>query len=268
MKLQTNKRIEIRQPRYHKGLESQMDDNCQWIVDQISQRFRNGVLKSLNKRVVDKFEDAQVGNYAVVTRQLARKVFASVRRQFGNARIQKMVKATLTNADKFNREQFYRQIERSLGYSTEQLIAQESMTEDFNALVVQTTEWVQKLRDETMEFYTANVIRAMTLGESLESIMGQFDGMVEKRKGAARQNARDQIAHFNAVTGKIRAQDAGVRKAIWRTNDDSKVRHSHELRDGKEFDLDTGLYSSSDGLYLIPGVDYNCRCWAEYVLED
>jgi len=258
----------IRQPRYHRGQERQMEDEVQWMMDQMAKRYRNMVLRGLDQRIIRKFADAQVGNYAAVTRQQSRKVFASIRRQFGNQRIQRMVRATLKNADRYNQQQLYSQIQRSLGISTEQLIAQEHMTEDFNALVIQTAEWVQKLRDDTLEMYTANTIRAMTLGQSLAEVTEQFDGMVEKRRNHARQVARDQIAHFNAVTGKIRAEAVGVRRAIWRTSGDSKVRHSHRLRDNKEFDLSEGLYSSSDGEYLIPGVDYNCRCWADYILDD
>ena len=60
----------------------------------------------------------------------------------------------------------------------------------------------------------------------------------------------------------------GIKKAVWRTSADERVRASHEARDGKEFELSEGLYSSVDGKTLLPGTDYNCRCSYRMILED
>jgi uncharacterized protein with gpF-like domain len=59
-----------------------------------------------------------------------------------------------------------------------------------------------------------------------------------------------------------------VKRAVWDTAGDESVRASHIGRDGEEFDLAEGLYSSMDGKWLLPGVDYNCRCTARYILDD
>lgn len=52
----------------------------------------------------------------------------------------------------------------------------------------------------------------------------------------------------------------------WHTVGDDRVRDSHAERDGKvmlvtEWQSDT---SWSDGLAILPGEDFNCRCWGEY----
>ena len=92
--------------------------------------------------------------------------------------------------------------------------------------------------------------------------------MVEKRKNHSRFVARNQIASFNSIMNKTRAQKLGIKKAVWRTSADERVRPSHAARNGKEFDLSEGLYSSLDGKTLLPGTDYLCRCSMTMVLED
>ena len=60
-------------------------------------------------------------------------------------------------------------------------------------------------------------------------------------------------------------QECEVEYFIWRTQNDSKVRPAHAERRGKRFDyygncLDGNI---SDTRKLLPGEDYNCRCYME-----
>jgi len=137
-----------------------------------------------------------------------------------------------------------------------------------NALKLETLQWVKKLRDETLEKFTNDTLHAMAEGKSVEEILQQYDELAEQRRNHAEFLARNQIQNYNSLSTKLRAQKAGVRRARWSTSDDDRVRPSHADRDGKVFDLDKGLYSSIDGKYLMTGVDYNCRCTSELIIED
>lgn len=119
-----------------------------------------------------------------------------------------------------------------------------------------------------LEKFTNNTLFAMSQGESLDTIVSQFDGIVSERKNHARFLARNQVQNYNSITTKVRAQNLGITKAVWITAGDERVRPSHEARDGKEFDLAEGLYSSVDGKYLLPAVDYNCRCTYEMIIPE
>jgi len=259
---------EIKQPGSPRAQENELADMLEFMVEQITQRFENNVFKELNKSTVEKFEDAQTGNYARVLLKLSNQTRRKIRRQFDNERIEAMVRDTLRKTDRRAQQQLYRAVENAIGISTTALAAREGMTYTLNALMTETSEWVKKLRDETLEQFTTNTLHAMTTGDSLENVMEQFRNVAEKRKGHAKFLAHNQIQNFNSITSKIRVQKLGIKKAIWETADDDTVRPSHRDRDGKEFDLAEGLYSSMDGEYLIPGVDYNCRCTARYILED
>lgn len=260
----------IKQPPSPKAQENVLGDMLQYMVGQITQRFEVNVLRELSKESArQKFEDAlPSGNYARMLVKLAADVRRKIRRQFDDARIESMVAETLGKADRRQKELLYSRIEDAIGISTKQLILRDGMTYEINALVTETAQWVKKLRDETLETFTNNTLHAMTTGDSLETIVGQFKDIAENRKGHAKYLARNQIQNFNAIAAKTRVSKLGITKAVWETAGDESVRPSHADRDGKEFDLAKGLYSSVDGQYLIPGVDHNCRCIAIYVLDE
>lgn len=264
----SDKPVQIKAPSSPRSAERELDHVLDYMVSQISQRFRNHALNGLHASTVKKFADAQPGNYGKVFLGLARQTQRRLLRQFDDDRIEAMVSGIMGKVDKRNRAQLYAMVEKRLGLSTTELTRTEGLTSQINALTLETAQWAKKLRDETLEMYTANSLRAMTLGQSLPDILAEFDGLVEKRKNHAKFTARNQVANFNSVTTKLRAQNLGITKAVWSTSDDERVRQSHKVRDGKEFALDKGLYSSVDGRWLLPGTDYQCRCSYDLVVSD
>lgn len=264
--IQTDKPSLIKSPNSPKSQEREFEQLTAYMIEQISQRFRTQVFGELNKSTVDKFADAQIGNYASIYLKIAAKVRRKLIRQFDDKRIEKLVKQILAKVDKRNRGELYAKVEKQIGISTTELTATEGLMADMNALNLETAQWVKKLRDETLELYTNNSLHAMTTGASLSDILEQFDGMVEKRKNHAKFTARNQIGNFNSIATKLRAQNLGIEKARWVTSKDERVRESHKDRHGKEFDLAEGLYSSIDKKHLLPGVDYQCRCDYELII--
>lgn len=255
-------------PRPLKSEERKLEESMESMIKLISRLYRNQVILDLNQTTVDKFEDAQVGNYASVLTKLSNRTKKKLLSRFTNKRIQSIVNQTFQKSDSRSRKALFNQLGKSLAIEPEKLLKNDRLTPEFNALVLETSTWAQKLRDETLEMYTANTLRAMTLGNSVESILEQLDGMEEKRKNHARFTARNQLASFNSIITKTRAQKLGVKKAVWVTSGDERTRPSHQARDGKEFDLSKGLYSSRDGKHLLPGTDYQCRCTYQLILED
>lgn len=74
--------------------------------------------------------------------------------------------------------------------------------------------------------------------------------------------ARDQVSKLNGELTQLRQTSLGIRKYIWRTALDERVRDEHAEREGREF-----LWSQppSDG---HPGEPINCRCTAEPVIAE
>jgi len=274
--LTANRPTKLPAPKSPRGVEHKFERDMADMIEAMARVYRKQAIEALNVKTINKFADtlpsefadAQQGNYAKIFLRLSKAVQRKLLKRFSNLRLEKIATERLNQADKLNAAQLYARIEKAVGVSAKELAATEGMKATRNALIAETTEWIKKTRDETLEFFTANTLRAMTLGQGLDAVMAEFDGMVETRKNHARFVAVNQINNYNSIMTKNRAVEVGVTKAIWRTQGDDLVRPSHADRDGKEFDLKKGLYSSKDGLHLLPSVDYNCRCDYELIIPD
>jgi len=249
----------IKAPEPPRSEIRQFSNAIEYMVDQMAQRWRTQIFKELNQDTIEKFTDAkQTGNFSKVFLTMAGRVRRKLLKQFDGERLDKMVDKYTGKVDKRNKAEFYRRASKSVGISREELEATEGLTFQINAFKAETQQWVKKMRDDTLQMWTSNTLRQMAEGKGLPEILSQFDGMVEQRKGHAKMVARTQIATFNSLTSKARAQNLGITKARWVTSADERVRPSHSSRNGKEFELSEGLYDSMDGKTLLPGTDYQC----------
>lgn len=266
-KFEVDSPIALKSPKPPKAQETEFAKFITYMVEQMNQRWTNQVFGQLNQGTIEKFADAQVGNYAAIYLQLANRARRKLLRQFDDKRIEEYVRKIMGKVNARNQSQLYSLVESRIGISTLELTNTEGLTPAINALILETTQWVKTLRDETLAAYTNHSLQAMTQGQSLADVMKRFAGLTEKRTNHAKFVARNQIANFNSVTTKIRAQNLGITKARWITSHDERVRASHKDRNGKEFDLAVGLHSSIDGKMLLPGVDYQCRCTYELIID-
>lgn len=280
--IKAEKGAEIKAPEPPKTEIREFGQAINYMVDQMQKRWRNQVFEALNKTTIEKFEtadsapvvngvkfkDAQTGNFARVYLRMANKVRRKLVKQFDDARLEELVKMHTGKVNKRNKKEFYRRIQSRIGISAQELESTEGLTFQINAFELETFQWVKKMRDDTMQEWTSQTLRDMAEGKTLEDILSQFDGMVEKRRNHAEMVARTQISTFNSLVSKTRARNLGIEKAKWVTSKDERVRRCHQVRDGREFDLAKGLYSSCDGKTLLPGVDYNCRCDYIMVIPD
>lgn len=261
--------MKVKTPTPTKTAERQFGELNEYMVELMSRMFENQVIKGLQVSTVNKFKDAnQVGNYARVFNQLSNRLKRKILKRFSNKRLESISSEFLSKLDKQSQAKLYSAMEESIGISSKQLVLKESLRSTKNALILETAQWMKKLRDETLEMYTANTLRAMTQGKGVDSIMQEFKGLKEKRLNHAKFTARNQVNNFNSIMTKTRARDLGIRRARWVTAGDERVRASHDARDGKEFNLDEGLYSSVDGKTLLPATDYQCRCTYELIIEE
>ena len=265
-KIKAEKPSAIKQPVSRKAYENQLAEACEFMVKQITQRFENQAIRKINKSTEEKFADAQVGNFAVVFLNIAKKTERKLLSQFDDDRIDDLAFKIMGRMDNETKREFYGAVENVVGISTKELIATEGLKFTTNALILETSQWIKKLRDETIEMYTANSLRIMAQGGDLDQVINELVDMGGKRVDHARFTAVNQIQNFNAVSQKIRAENLGITEAIWRTSQDERVRPCHQVRDGKRFNLKEGLYASCDQQAIIPGVDYQCRCIAEYII--
>lgn len=238
------------------------------MVANLAKDWKKLTINKLTKGDVEKFSDAKTGNFASVFNALSKAANNKLLKKYSDKSLDKIIRRILENVDKRNQELMYGQAQEIVGIDQKQLARTEGLKATTNAFMIETEQWAKKLRDETLEQFTTNTLRAMAMGEGIDFIGEQFSEIAGKRKDHAKFVARTQVATFNSLMTKVRAQNLGVTKAIWISGGDARVRKAHAQRDGKEFDLSKGLYSSLDGKWLLPGTDYQCRCTYRLIIPD
>jgi uncharacterized protein with gpF-like domain len=99
----------------------------------------------------------------------------------------------------------------------------------------------------------------------------ELGGITERR---AKLIAHDQTVKASSALARKRSIQAGIKKGVWRhSHAGKKPRPSHRYdADGKEFDLEKGMYLLDDktGLkrWQQPGQEIGCRCFYTPILEE
>lgn len=245
----------------------QMPNYSVFMVNQIETRYKNGVLEKLTKKDVAKFHDA-IGNFGSVFMTLSNQVKRKILKQFDNEAVTKQVRKILLAADKQNKDLVYNNVEQVIGIDKKTLIAKEGLTPDINALIIETENWIKKLRDDCLENFTNNSLRLATHGGDMEQIVKELTKNASERKNQAKYIAKQQIHSFNSLSTSLRHQKLGITEAIWDTAMDGKERECHRVRNGKTFELKKGLFSPCDGKYLLTSIEHGCRCSFRSILPE
>lgn len=90
----------------------------------------------------------------------------------------------------------------------------------------------------------------------------------EVTKSRATLIARTETSRTVSAMTEVRARHVGAEQYIWRTALDSDVRPLHAKLEGKVFSWDDPPVIGENGERGAPGSIYNCRCYAEPIIED
>jgi len=136
---------------------------------------------------------------------------------------------------------------------------------EFNTTSVQQSKWeeeaiyLKSLDSDLLNKLRAAVIRGVNNGANSKQIeqalMKQFD-LAQNRANLIAQN---ETGSFFATLSKQRYQRTGSNKYVWQTQEDERVRPSHQ-----ELDQTVRKYSDSP----FPGEPIRCRCVADPVYEE
>ena len=104
--------------------------------------------------------------------------------------------------------------------------------------------------------------------KELGKVISDIGGVTERR---GKFIARDQLASVHGDLTKKRQQNLGLKKFMWLTSKDERVRDTHEALEGMIFEWDTGASGPgvpAEMVGLVPGEDFNCRCTSTVVEDD
>jgi len=118
------------------------------------------------------------------------------------------------------------------------------------------------------------VARGVREGLTAEAVREQIRARVGKTTANLKLIARDQVSKLNGKLTELRQREVGIERYTWRTAMDERVRGrpggryptatpSHWDKEGEVYSWDDPPADTGH-----PGADYQCRCYAEPILED
>ena len=111
--------------------------------------------------------------------------------------------------------------------------------------------------------------RAVIEGGRADEISGLIMAIGGVTKSRANTIARTEISRATTVFTEARAKDLGSDGYIWRTSEDSDVRHDHQELNGQFIPWDKPpIADKRTGARAHAGCIYNCRCYPEPVIPE
>lgn len=154
----------------------------------------------------------------------------------------------------------------------------------------QNSALITKMSEDAIANIQGEIQRGLQAGLRVESIRERILDQVDVSYSKAQLIARDQVGKFNAQLTQLRQGELGIRRYVWRTSRDERVRGRpgglypkarprHWSLEGKEcswsdptvwYDAEGNERSRSSiqAVELHPGQDIQCRCTPEPVLEE
>lgn len=128
--------------------------------------------------------------------------------------------------------------------------------------IKENTSLIQSLPTRLYPELEGIIRRGVMNGQSVKEIKEKLKSRYGVTDYRARVIAQDQTLKLNADLTRYRLQSVGVKKYIWRSVQDNRVRAEHAEHNGKTYTWETG----ANGKH--PGQDVLCRCRAEPIWEE
>lgn len=177
-----------------------------------------------------------------------------------DARIKGASQKFADRASFFQRNQLARQLRAALGVDVQML--DKKLRSRIEGFVEESLLQVRDLSAGVLGGIERVIMRGLSTGQSWEEMGKEIAKRFDVGRSRARSIARDQISRLVGRLNADRQQELGINEYIWRTRKDELVRPEHRKREGKRY-----AWSWPGAAPYIPGEEWNCRCYAEPVME-
>ena len=138
-----------------------------------------------------------------------------------------------------------------------------NIVERVNELTVSNIQLIKSIRTQYLDKVQNAVMQAMVQGALNKDLAEQLKKLGKDVESRAMLIARDQSSKLNAALTRARYEEVGIKKYMWSTSGDERVRASHAEKDGQIFE-----YTNPPADTGHPGHDVNCRCVQIAVFDD
>ena len=138
-----------------------------------------------------------------------------------------------------------------------------NIAERVNTLTAGNIQLIKSIRSQYLDKVQNAVMQAMVKGTLNKDLAAQIKDLGKTTEKRAMFIARDQSSKLNAALTQARHEDIGIKKYMWSTSLDERVRDSHADKEGLIFE-----YANPPADTGHPGHDFNCRCVAIPVFDE
>jgi SPP1 gp7 family putative phage head morphogenesis protein len=159
---------------------------------------------------------------------------------------------------------FIETAKKTLGIDLSAVVREEDLEQYLEAMATRNAELIVGLSDDIILKVKRTMIDAIIRGQSVKDTKKQILETFNAGDSRAQLIARDQTAKLTSDLNRIRHQQAGVQKYLWRTSLDERVRPRHRKLEGNEY-----VYGEPTGAEdgLPPGQPIQCRCVAQGIVD-
>jgi SPP1 gp7 family putative phage head morphogenesis protein len=223
---------------------------------------KNGIHRTWPKTVrLDEGED--LGTLA----DELEKIRIETTQEFTPEELKQLARVTGKSVDEWNDRQMNGQLS---GIVEIDLFGSEPwLARELGGFVVENVSLITSVEDEYLAQVEKMVATSIRSGLRVEEIAADLDDRFDVSRSRAELIARDQVGKFNGQLTELRQKDLGIETYRWMTSGDSRVRDSHRENAERMTEFGQGIYAWNDPPETgHPGQDFQCRCWAEPVLDD
>jgi len=173
---------------------------------------------------------------------------------------------------KNNKRRFDKTVEKVTGVNLGGVVVSEGLSDFVELSINKNVSLIKSLPEEYLKSVETIVNNGVVNGTRYSEIAKQINAKVgsanSKLAGRIKTIARNEVQTINSQISLRRNQALGIKKGIYVTSDDERVRPCHAELDGKEYDLSKGAWSTKCQKFIQPGItDINCRCSFKPVIE-
>ena len=152
---------------------------------------------------------------------------------------------------------------KALGIDLTAVVREEDLGGYLDLASQRNANLIKGLADDTYKKIKDRTLSAVMSGTPAKEYRAQLAKEFGLSDNRAKLIARDQIGKLNSDLTKIRQQQAGIDRYVWRTAQDERVRQLHQALQGNEYAY--GKATGAEG-GLPPGQPIQCRCYAQGVI--
>ncbi len=245
-------------------------------------RMREDMMALVREDVVPLLEDATANASRIATTDgllddMWSKIgdaFDRVRRKFEalwpRERMGRIVEPIAREVHRFQARNLNRQLSAAIGqpHPLEIVGGEEWLKHSVAEFMAENVALIRTIPSQFFTDLEKRLTRAIADGESWLDLAQMIEDRYAVTGSHARLIARDQINKFVGDLNRVRQQDLGIDKFVWRTMGDERVRtdqtegpgEGHRERNGQTYEWSNPPNGET------PGEPINCRCYGEPVL--